>query len=66
MGKKLLSDNKQVKDMRLYDSEQILVPDDVDAIGEDMIAMIRKEMPEKVYNGEFSPVHLLDMCERYE
>ncbi|MCR5210079.1 MAG: hypothetical protein K6C99_07700 [Lachnospiraceae bacterium] len=66
MGKKLLSDNKQVKNMRLYDSEQIFVPDDVDAIGEDMIAMIRKEMPAAVYNGEFSPVHLLDMCERYE
>ena len=62
-GKKLLSDNKLVKEMRLFDSTQILVPGDVNDIGADMIDMIRKETTPIEYKGEFSPVHLLDMCE---
>lgn len=66
MGKKLLTDNEQTKKMRLYDDKQILVPGDINDIGAEMIDMIRKETGLPVYNGEFSPAHLLDMCEKYE
>ncbi|MCR4937517.1 MAG: hypothetical protein K5987_05110 [Lachnospiraceae bacterium] len=60
LGKKLLTDNKRVKDMRLYTPEQIICVDDMHDISGEITEKLMAPFTPVSYNGEFSPVHLLD------
>ena len=57
-NKKLLTNNKSVKTLRFYESGYIKYFEDIDDVDVDFIC--NKELIDYQYNGEFSPIHLLE------
>ena len=61
-GKKLISNNPLVKDMRYYDPAQMLIITDAQEISRDFIDAA---IPAAEYGGEFSPIHFPDMLKSF-
>ena len=57
-NKKLLSNNESIKSLRFYESGYIKYFEDIDDI--DVEFILNKEVVDYHYNGEFSPINLLE------
>ena len=60
-GKKLISNNPRIKDMRGYDPQSMLYIEKAQDID---IDIFRRDTGRKPYSGELSPVHWVDELDR--
>lgn len=60
-NKRFITDNKAVKDTRFYKTGDILLYDNVSDIDS---CFFEKSVANYGYNGEFSPIHLLEIIDR--